>query len=161
MREVTLLLTYLWGYFENRPIWPSYMVRIQFYIILGSMYFMSKKRPRIKRFLPILLTVFYAVIFISNSPLNARREWKETNDYYAIGPVWFIVSMFETCFEFSTKFWISGYIIIPLQCLFYLFCSFSQRLFLKDVTDFYYIVFPNFCLISQGFFFICYITELK
>ena len=65
LREVALLLAILQGYFRNRSFVEQYIGRVSYYLMLFILYKISKSRPQIKDFLPIILTVAYNLSFLT------------------------------------------------------------------------------------------------
>ena len=177
LREITLYLTYLGGFFENRTLLPSYAFRITYYITIISLYKLSQKRPRVKDFISIIIITQSCLVQFNNPTIGIlMRDAQGLEDvdmsyfeqysymqFTVIKPVVSILFLLKACFMYSTKFWIAGYVVIPISMFFYYLTSFQHEMFkeLKEVPNFNFILFPNYCLIAQVVFTFCYITELQ
>ena len=121
LREITVFIAILGGFFRDRDVLPSYAIRVIHYLILIFMYKQSLKRPRVKDFLPIIMILMYGTTVLLQ-PIIAIIKYDHQKvpfgDFFAITPVAQIIALFLACLVYSTKFWISGYVIIPLSLLF-------------------------------------------
>ena len=68
LREVTMILTILAGFFKDRNPWISYIGRVFLYIIIAILYKASKKNPQVKDFIPVAVIIMYNILFILVNP---------------------------------------------------------------------------------------------
>ena len=114
-----------------------------------------------KEFIPIILTLFYGLQF-NFQPVGTKLYGEANNeDWFVIIPVVYIIILVKICAIYSTKFWISGYIIIPIWIALYQYQMVLHDLIIKEFLNTSFICFPNFCILAQLMFTVEYITELK
>lgn len=157
------------GFFENRDLKASYQGRLTYYLLMIVLYQLSKVRPVVKDFIPLVLTVFYnslfiyAPIYILQENQMGRLDQADMAKYVSLVPIGFYLWVVKICLVYTTKFWMAGYIVCPLFILYYYLNIYQHRALaeFESTPNFHFIFWPNFNLMIQAMVTVSYISELN
>lgn len=174
LREIIMVFSILAGFFDNRDMVPQYVIRLIYYLLLGLLYIVSKKRPQIKDFVVLILAIAYNLLFAySIVHLLSYGTEQQFLSFQVIGPVVQFYQLVRITLLHSTNFWTCGLIVLPTYLLMYLFqmSQYEQIVELKSAQsqmpsqnphlNFYFVLWPNFTLLVQTLFTVCYVSELN
>ena len=66
LREIVMIIALLQGLFNERSLAFTMFGRFMYYLLMLVLYIINKKRPQIKDFIPIILTICYNMVFLAS-----------------------------------------------------------------------------------------------